>query len=211
MDRQTGAGTERRPVGARDDGRIRAAAAGLARCGISPNAISLASIAFAGLGAWALVATPSAGPWLCAVGILLRLLCNVFDGLVAVEHGRQTPTGPLFNEVPDRIADSVLLVALGHAAGLVEAGWLAALLAGLTAYVRTLGGALGQPQDFRGPMAKQHRMWLMLVACLVAPLEHRLSGGVLALQAAVWIIAAGAALTCMTRLRAIARRLDSAR
>src|SRR5690606_22874442 len=112
----------------------------------------------------------------------------------------------LYNEVPDRVADSVLLVALGHAAGLPWAGWLAALLAAATAYLRTLGGALGQPQDFRGPMAKQHRMALMTLACAVAPFEAMAGGTRYSLAVAVLAIAAGSLLTCATRLRAIAAR-----
>lgn len=201
----------RRPIAARGNAQVQRFSATLARWGVSPNQISLLSIVFAALGAWALLAIASPwGPWLCAAAIVLRLLCNLFDGLVAVEHGRKTPTGALYNEVPDRIADSLFLVALGYAAGLPWCGWLAALLAALTAYVRTLGGTVLPAQDFRGPMAKPHRMWLMVAACALAPLEARLNGTAYALQAAVAIIAAGSALTCWTRLRAIASDLRAA-
>ena len=40
-------------------------------------------------------------------------------------------------------------------------GWLGALAAAVTAYIRVLGGSLGLPQDFRGPLAKPHRMVVM--------------------------------------------------
>src|SRR3546814_9766621 len=80
---------------------------------------------------------------------------DLFDGLVAVEHARKTPTGVLYNEVPDRVADSLFLVALGYAAGMPWCGWLAALLAALTAYIRTLGGTVLGSQDFRGPMRSE--------------------------------------------------------
>lgn len=200
----------RRPIAARGLASMQRVAAALARSGITPNAISVASIVFAAAGAAALLwlAAPWSA-WLCAVGIQLRLLCNLFDGMVAIEGGRQTPAGALYNEVPDRIADSVLLVALGIAAGQPWLGWLAALLAALTAYVRTLGGALGQPQDFRGPMAKQQRMALMTLACVLAPLESWLWQSRYALLAAAALIAAGSALTCITRLRAIRSRLEA--
>jgi phosphatidylglycerophosphate synthase len=204
---EPGAHDARRPIKARGNAVIRRIAAALARSPLTPNAISVLSIVFAGVAAAALLWLPWWGAWLCAAGIQLRLLCNLFDGMVAVEGGKSTPAGALYNEVPDRIADSVLLVALGHAAGLPWAGWAAALLAALTAYIRTLGGALGQPQDFRGPMAKPHRMALMTLACVLAPLELLLYGTRYALLAAVLAIAAGSLLTCGTRLRAIARRL----
>jgi len=40
-------------------------------------------------------------------------LCNLLDGMVAIEHGKQSQLGVLYNELPDRVSDSVLFVALG--------------------------------------------------------------------------------------------------
>ena len=203
------ADASRRPIRARGNRLIQGLAGALARSPLTPNAISVLSIAFAAGGAAALLWWPSWGAWCCALGIQLLLLCNLLDGMVAVEGGQSTPTGALYNEVPDRIADSLLLVALGHAASVPWAGWAAALFAAATAYIRTLGGSLGLAQDFRGPMAKQHRMALMTVACLLAPLEALWAGSRHALVLAVCVIAAGALLTCVTRLRAIARQLEA--
>jgi len=198
----------RRPIAARGSAFARRTAGWLANSGITPNAISMLSIVFAAAGAAALLRLPSPwGPLLCAAGIQARLLCNLFDGMVAVEGGKASVTGALYNEVPDRIADSALLVALGYAAGHGWLGWLGALLAAITAYIRTLGGSLGQAQDFRGPMAKQHRMATMTIACFVAPIELAFAGTRYALLAAAIAIAAGSALTCWTRLRAIANRM----
>lgn len=212
MTDSTTSAANRRPIAARGNALIQRIAAGLVRSGASPNVISVVSIAFAAGGAAALLQLRSPwGAWLCAAAVVLRLLCNLFDGMVAVEGGRQTPTGALYNEVPDRIADSLFIVALGFAAGQPWLGWLGALLAALTAYVRTLGGALGLAQDFRGPMAKPHRMWLMVAACLIAPLELWYARSHYALLAAAVLIAAGSALTCVSRLRAIARQLEARR
>lgn len=199
---------QRRPIKARGNAAIQRIAAALARSPLTPNTISVLSIAFAAAGAAALLWLPPWGALLCALGIQLRLLCNLFDGMVAVEGGKSTPAGALYNEVPDRIADSLLLVALGYAAGMPWAGWLAALLAALTAYIRTLGGALGLPQGFGGPMAKQHRMALMTLACVLAPVESALMQSRYTLVACVLMIAAGAALTCATRLAAVTRQLE---
>lgn len=208
-DSPSSAAANRRPIAARRNALIQRFAALLVRGGVSPNAISLVSIGFAAAGAYALLQWPSPwNTWLCAAAIVLRLLCNLFDGMVAVEGGRQTPTGALYNEVPDRIADSLFIVALGMAAGLPWLGWLGALLAAFTAYVRTLGGALGLAQDFRGPMAKPHRMWTMVLACGIAPLELWFTHSTYALTVAAAVIAAGSALTCFTRLRAIAIQLE---
>jgi phosphatidylglycerophosphate synthase len=176
---------------------------------VTPNQISVASIGFACAGAAALLSLPN---WLglsgCALGRQLRLLGTLLDGMVAIEGGKQSLVGALYNVLPDRGADSVLLVALGYAAGDPWLGWLGALLAALTAYIRALGGALGLPQDFRGPMAKPHRMALMTAACLLAAVEEPLAGTRFALTVAVALIAAGSLVTCVTRTRAIAARLQ---
>jgi phosphatidylglycerophosphate synthase len=199
----------RRPIAVRGSGWAQRIAEVLARSQLTPNQISLLSVLFALAGAWTLLALPGAvGALLCALAILLRLLCNLFDGMVAVEGGKGTATGALYNELPDRLADSLFLVALGYSIALPWLGWLAALLAALTAYIRALGGALGQAQDFRGPMAKPHRMWLLGIALVLAALLPAWRQPILLATAA--IIAIGSALTCVTRTRAIAERLKDA-
>lgn len=198
--------SERRPIAVRGSGWAQRTAAVLARSALTPNQVSCLSVVFALIGAIALVYWPSPlGLSLAALCILLRLLCNLFDGMLAVEGGKGTADGALFNEVPDRIADSLFLVAAGYALALPWLGWLCALLAALTAYIRVLGGSLGVAQDFRGPMAKPHRMWLLgialVVAALVFPWRHVI------VLAALALIAVGSALTCVTRCVAISRRL----
>lgn len=177
---------------------------------ITPNQISVASIFFALVGALMLFVGPTPlGLIVCALCVQLRLLCNLFDGMVAMEGGKQSATGALYNEFPDRIADTLLIVALGYAAGLPWLGWLGALLAALTAYVRLAGGSLGLAQDFRGPMAKQHRMAVLTAACVLAIIEHYTLSTGYVLPAASAIIAVGALLTCVTRTLAIARQLQA--
>lgn len=197
----------RRPLATRDARWARRCAAMLARSSITPNQISVLSVAFAGAGAVALVyATPSL-LIVAAISVQLRLLCNLLDGMVAIEGGKQSPVGALYNEFPDRIADSLLLVALGYGCGVAWLGWLAALLAALTAYVRATGGALGLAQDFSGPMAKPHRMAVLTIACVVGAIELYANGSRWALLAAAIVVAAGSAITCATRALAMARAL----
>jgi phosphatidylglycerophosphate synthase len=198
---------DRRPLASRDTAWARRIASALARSSITPNQISVLSIAFAALGAAALVDARPLALLAAAISVQLRLLCNLIDGMVAIEGGKQSPAGALYNEFPDRIADSLLLVALGYACGVPWLGWLAALLAALTAYVRATGGALGLAQDFRGPMAKPHRMAVLTVACLGGAAEAAWSHTRWMLLAAATVVALGSALTCVTRTRAIARAL----
>lgn len=140
----------------------------------------------------------------CALCIQARLLCNLLDGMIAIEGGKKTPTGVIFNELPDRVSDSILITALGHAANLGWLGWTGALLALSTAYIRAFGGSLGLDQDFSGPMAKQHRMAVMTGGCIIASLEMAFLESAYSLALSSFIIAIGSALTCISRTRKIA-------
>ncbi len=201
--------SNRRPIAARASGWARSISAVLARSSVTPNQISMLSIVFAALGAASLwFATPLALV-AAAACIQLRLVCNLLDGMVAMEGGKKTPTGALYNEFPDRIADSLLIIALGYACDASWLGWLGALAAALTAYVRLAGGSLGLPQDFRGPMAKQHRMAALTLACLLGAAEVAFAQTHWALRIAAWVIAVGSLLTCITRSRAIAVALHA--
>ena len=198
----------RRPLKTRSRAWAQALATALARIGVAADHISIASIGVAVVGASALLAWPlPAGLVAAAVCVQLRLLCNMLDGMVAVEGGRKSPVGVLYNEVPDRIADSLFIVSLGYAAAEPTVGWYGALAAAVTAYIRVLGGSIGLPQDFRGPMAKPHRMAVMTAGCLAGAAEMAMNGTTWSLRIATWIIALGATLTCLTRTLAIARAL----
>jgi len=198
----------RRPLVTRSAGWARALAASLAKARISPDLISALSIPTALAGAAALVYLPApAGPLLCAIAVQLRLLCNLLDGMVAVEGGLGGPTGPLWNELPDRIADSLFIVALGIAVGDPGLGWAGALLAALTAYIRSTGGALGFAQDFSGVQSKPRRMFVMTVGCLVATAAAWWPDARYALLIAAWIIVVGSGVTCVTRTVTLARQL----
>ncbi|MGE4296330.1 MAG: CDP-alcohol phosphatidyltransferase family protein [Campylobacterales bacterium] len=199
----------RRPIKSRSALWAQKSAQGLAKLGVTPNAISVLSILFAGAGAALLLADTSPIVLIAtAIAIQLRLICNLLDGMVAIEGGKKTPVGALYNEIPDRFADSFLIVALGYAAGLEWLGWAGALMAMFTAYIRLMGGSLGLAQDFRGPMAKQHRMAVLTAACLIGALESATLGSVYALQTGAWLIFLGSALTVFTRLSAIAKLLQ---
>lgn len=200
----------RRPIRARSSHWAQAVASALVRTSVTPNQISVASAMFASIGAAILIASQQPVAFIaCALCIQLRLICNLLDGMVAVEGGKKSVVGSLYNEFPDRIADSVLIVALGYAAGMSWLGWLGALAAALTAYIRLFGGTLGFPQDFRGPMAKQHRMAVMTAGCLAAAVESHFGTMHWALTIAAAVIAVGSLVTCVSRTLAITHQLKA--
>ncbi|AXA44438.1 CDP-alcohol phosphatidyltransferase family protein [Rhizobium leguminosarum] len=199
----------RRPIASRSSSWAIGTSAWLARTGVTPNGISLLSILFAGIGAAFILFTLHPIAMVCAaISVQLRLVCNLLDGMVAIEGGKKTKSGPLYNEFPDRIADSLLLVAAGYACGFAWLGWLAALLAALTAYIRVFGGAVGLPQDFSGIMAKQRRMAVLTAGLVAQSIETLISASHWSLILASAIIAAGSLITCITRTITLARSLE---
>jgi phosphatidylglycerophosphate synthase len=165
---------ERRPIASRERSWSKAVAHWLASRGVSPNAISTAGMVAGIAAGLSLAATrwptwTTAGFVLGAVGIQLRLLANMFDGMVAMETGRTSAVGELYNEVPDRVSDTAVLVGAGYAAGGCPVlGYAAALFAIFIAYLRAQGRVAGAPQEYCGPMAKPQRMAVITVAALAA-------------------------------------------
>ncbi len=204
----------RRPLASRDSGWARTIARRLSAASVTPNQISMASMlmaAVAGLAFWqAGTATGGARVALLLVAALFcqfRLLCNLFDGMVAIEGGKQEPDGPFWNEFPDRVADILIFVGVGYGVGLPAIGWAAGAFAVLTAYTRELGRNCGLPADFSGPMAKQHRMAVITAAAVLSLAEPLWSGHNQVLVGALWLIAIGAAITAIRRAANIVRQL----
>ncbi|QQE10303.1 CDP-alcohol phosphatidyltransferase family protein [Planctomycetota bacterium] len=102
--------------------------------------------------------------------VQFRLLCNMFDGMVAIERGISSRIGAIFNEVPDRISDIAILVGLGYAyQSSPTLGYVAAIMAIMTAYIRVMGKVAGGEkiqQHFSGWMDKSKRMFFVTTTTL---------------------------------------------
>jgi len=148
-----------------------------------------------------------------AACVQLRLLCNMLDGMVAVEGGFRTKTGEIYNELPDRFADVLILVGAGYSSStsptLIMLGWAAAVGAVLTAYVRALGATAGASQYFLGPMAKPHRMAVITAACLGTALLIVIRKPYDLIQPALWVIVTGCVITVARRSLSILRELEA--
>lgn len=208
--------TDRRPLASRDTGWARWLTRKLAATSVTPNQISIGSMVAAAVAGAAFRGVAHAEGvsrvlllLLAALGCQLRLICNLMDGLVAIEAGKQTADGAFWNEAPDRVADALILAGLGLAAGLPALGWAAAALAVSTAYVRELGRACGLAADYRGPMAKPQRMAAVTGAAVLATLEPLWNGRGDILALALWLIVAGTALTVVLRSRRLIAGLQA--
>jgi phosphatidylglycerophosphate synthase len=169
---------DRRPIATRNRKWAQAATAWLAARNVSPNAISVAGM-FACIVAGIALGMTSISDyrilWLvAALGAQLRLTANMLDGMVAIASGRTSKTGELYNEVPDRISDAAVFIGAGFAwGGNVTLGYIATIFAVFTAYVRAAGKIAGGPNEFCGPMAKQHRMLVITLVCLYSAITPR--------------------------------------
>src|SRR6266404_6456623 len=178
MEETTSRAIDRRPIATRNRKWALAATAWLASRNVSPNAISIAGMCACIAGGIALALTSISDYrilWLiAALGAQLRLTANMLDGMVALASGRASKTGELYNEVPDRVSDAAVFIGAGYAwGGSVALGYIATILAIFTAYVRAAGKIAGAPNEFCGPMAKQHRMLVVTVACLYSAIAPR--------------------------------------
>ncbi len=209
----------RRPLKVRGNQLSKNFARWLSQKSITPNQISVLSIVFALLSGICFILSVfqlNLRPmWLiiAALFIQARLLCNLFDGMVAIEGGKSTASGELFNDIPDRISDPLIIIAAGYSILCVhwgaELGWLAALLAVLTAYVRTLAVSIGAPSNFAGPMAKQHRMALLTVACILTAIESVVWSHDYSMLVALIVMNIGCVLTLIRRSSAAYRYLEN--
>ncbi len=210
---------DRRPIATRNRKWAQAATAWLAARNVSPNAISIAGMCACIVAGIALGLTSISQYrilWLVAAcGAQLRLTANMLDGMVAIASGRTSKTGELYNEVPDRISDAAVFIGAGFAwGGNVTLGYIATILAIFTAYVRAAGKIAGAPNEFCGPMAKQHRMLVITLVCLYSALAPRSwqmitfndsQIGLMALGLAVIVV--GCVITVIGRVGRIAHAL----
>ena len=224
----------RRELKSRNTAWARALARVLCASGISPNAISVLSIVCAAGAMTCFLLAPEMKTFSSAILLWIgaaaciqsRLMCNLMDGMVAVEGGKASATGPIYNEAPDRIADVLILVGAGYSTnvepgviklfGELPLGWACAVLAMGTAYLRLLQGTLTGRQSFMGPMAKQHRMAVLTIGTLVAGAEQFwhsakvADADILGIKCALVVILVGAIITCIRRLLLIVRQLRPA-
>lgn len=199
----------RRDVKSRNTGWAQMTAKMIANAGISPNMISTLSMLFSFGSLWSFYYSTENKYFLilAVIFIQLRLLCNLFDGMVAVEFNKKSIIGELYNEVPDRISDFFIIIGAGIYSQkfnyAMDLAWGNIFLATLTAYLRTFGASITKIHFFLGPMAKQHRMFLISASSIISIFVE---------SAVYWSLIAMLILLTVTnirRLKAISNMLKS--
>lgn len=142
--------------------------------------------------------------------LLLRILFNALDGLVAQATGKARAFGEVLNEGLDRVSDAAILTGVAYSP-LSSPAWGAPAVAAvlISSYVGILGKAVGAGRQYGGVLGKADRMLYLGLACVVAyfvgnpTLAASRSGSVRLFDALLAAFAALGALTAVQRVRAV--------
>jgi len=124
----------------------------LALWGITPNQVTiLACLLSVALG---LDLSYGSKTWiLLPVFLPLRMALNAMDGMLAREHGLESPGGAILNELSDLVSDAALTLPFAYVASPLWVG-VAIFFAGLTEVAAIVGGG---PRRNQGPFGKSDR------------------------------------------------------
>ena len=180
---------------------LRPASDGLARAGVSPNAVTVAAAVGSGLVGAPLLLVDDRRVFLALpVWLFLRMALNAIDGMIAREHDRRSALGAVLNEVGDVVSDLALYLPLAFALAdpvpvvVFAVGGLLTELAGI------LAQALGGERAYDGPMGKSDRAFWVGLFCLLA--------GLGVLESSLWFWPA-AALTVPCTVRRCRRAVSA--
>lgn len=163
--------------------------------GVTANQVTLAACVIStALGLWLFFAQPSPLAFgLIALWMLVRMGFNAIDGMLAREHGQQSPLGAFLNELTDVVSDAALYLPFALVAPF-SPFWLGAVivLAGLSEFAGALGPTIGASRRYDGPLGKSDRAFVFGALALYVA-----SGGPLPAWTA-WLMPLLAALIAWT-------------
>ena len=178
--------------------------AGLARAGVTPDAITVVGTLGAVGGAVLLFGTGHL--FWGTVVVTLSVLLDLLDGALARARGGGTVFGAVLDSVGDRAADAAIFGALiwwfagpGDNRLLVLLALLCLVLGVLTSYVKARAEGVGVRCDV-GIVERLERLLLVLFGTGLTGL-----GVPYALHVALWALLAGSAITVGQRLLAVRR------
>lgn len=132
----------------------------LANVGVTANSITLAAMALSVIYGLCLTVWPFS--WLLLIGIpvilLVRMMLNAVDGMLAREHDQKSRLGLVLNEVGDLVSDAALYLPL--AISFAAPGWMMVVLVVLALIgeaVGLMGPSLDGARRYDGPFGKADR------------------------------------------------------
>ena len=142
----------------------------LRRFGISPNSITIFSI-FLSFGIsyffWN-VSVNSSYFLIVAFGLLLRMMLNALDGMMARIYNLQSKLGEVLNEVGDIVSDVAIYLPLIIFESLrIEIAIIFILLSIINEFCGLMAKVISGERRYDGPMGKSDRSFLIGVICIV--------------------------------------------
>lgn len=139
---------------------LRPALSQLYKWGVSANQITTASIVLSFL-LGICVFFSAQYPKLILVlplGLLLRMMLNALDGMMARTYNMQSQLGEILNETGDVLSDIAIVLPFAFLPNLSSSSiWIFVLLSVLNEFAGVLSKALGKQRRYDGPMGKSDR------------------------------------------------------
>ena len=170
---------------------------------VHPDVLTGLAVVAAAAGGLCLALASSAGWLLLLVPVMaaVRLVLNLLDGMVARRTGQARPIGELWNELGDRVGDTLFIGGLAFHPGVDPRLALGAVIAALLAsYVGITAKAAGASRQYVGVLSKPGRM---IVLAIAAPLAF--------LTADSWWLAGAAAIILIGALVTLVQRVAATR
>jgi CDP-diacylglycerol--glycerol-3-phosphate 3-phosphatidyltransferase len=142
----------------------------LRRLGISPNSITIFSIFFSfGISYFFWNASDNSSYFLIvAFGLLLRMMLNALDGMMARIYNLQSKFGEILNEVGDIVSDVAIYFPLIIFSSLsIEIAIIFILLSIINEFCGLIAKVISGERRYDGPMGKSDRAFLIGVICIV--------------------------------------------
>ena len=159
----------------------------LRRLGISPNSITIFSILFSfGIAYFFWNISDNSSYFLIvAFGLLLRMMLNALDGMMARIYNLQSKLGEVLNEVGDIVSDVAIYFPLIIFESLrIEIAIIFILLSIINEFCGLMAKVISGERRYDGPMGKSDRAFLIGVICIVyyftnglAPYMNYIIGG----------------------------------
>jgi len=174
---------------------------GMARIGLTPNAVTLIGLAWTFVCVWLVVIGHRT---MAGIVMIPAWFLDIFDGALARVTNRVTPWGGFLDSVCDRIGDGALLAAIASLGWryrqpkILVAGLVAMIVTSLVPYARAKAEALGY-KVASGPGERAERA-ILISAGLILHLE----------VAAMWVLTALCLITFAGRCAAVYRQAHRA-
>jgi len=158
--------------------------------GVTPNGLTWMAIVLSG-GLGAAFVQGLSDPrwfWMVVVGLLVRMMLNALDGMMARQYGMTSKAGAVLNELGDVVSDALVMWPLALLPGM-HWGWVGALLwlSAVNEFAGILGSSIGTERRYEGPMGKSDRTLIWGVLCIGLGLRFDVTFG---LMPAVYVVLA---------------------